>query len=72
MVKTCMWGYGMQWVCPRSTASWALGVLGHIWTKQHTIVMYLVLRLSSRLLILTFKWNGEASWQKEVHLEMLV
>lgn len=61
----------MQWVCICSIASWAPGVLGHIWTKQHTIAMYLVLHSSSRLPTLTFKLDGKACRQKEFHPLML-
>lgn len=66
------WGFRLcRGVCACSTASQAPDVLGHIWTKQHTIAMRLVPQSSTESLALTFKWDGKACRQKEPDPEVL-
>lgn len=58
-------------VCAHSTASWAPDVLGHIWTKQRTIAVRLVLWSPSELFALIFKWDEKAQRQKEALVWLL-
>lgn len=71
LVKTCLGFRLCRGVCARSAASQAPDVLGHIWTKQHTVAMHLVPQSSTKSLALTFKWDGKACRQKEPDPEIL-